>query len=222
MDNQKKKYLVLLFFITMFWYILNVLFSYSWTEDVSVLLNAFGLSDSTCSELFLALWMILIVLFTGTEPFLWSKIKCYETKKDYSFAGKKGFLSYGIIVFTYFFVLAIKFRALNNSFESIFRKNDLFIQLPCYWIVALSLVLFSCGLAYRAFIEETKLHTAVCCLIISFLVSPFFLIYTHSVEIFIFQFFLQFTTLIVFSLYPSIWIAVSYETVMMYISFVFK
>ncbi len=204
------------------WYILNVLFSFQWKNSINFIWSKLGFIDSYMIDCFLAVVAVLFVLTTGTQPFLWSKNQSRTVFDKYPESKRRALRFYIAIICIYLLISVIRRKPDIEFFSYTINNYYTYTQIPYYLIIALALVLFGCGLAYRAFSEETKLNFAVCCLIISFLVSPFFLIYTHSVEIFILQFLLQFTTLIVFCFYPSIWLAVIYETVMMYISFIFK
>jgi hypothetical protein len=218
---NRKKYQLLLqtAWILIVWYTLNTLFYFTWNSDISLFWSKLGFVDSYMTDCFLAAIVILMVLSTGIQPFFWVEAERTRIKTS---TLKNAVILCSVTILVFFIFLLIKLQPSKAFFLETIRNCYTYTQVFYYLLISFSLVLFCCGLAFRAFTEETKLNFVVCCLIISSLVSPFFLIHTHSIEIFILQFLLQFTTLIVFCFYPSIWLAVSYETVMMYISFIFK
>lgn len=209
------------FWVLAVWYAINVIFHFEWTSAFSALWNKLNFFDSYMIDSFLTVIASLLVFLTGTQPFLWSKQRSKIVVNDFAGNKKKALIFYAVIIIIYFSVLLIITKPDLEFLSHTINNYYTYTQIPYYLSIALASVLFDCGLAYRAFAEETKIHFVVYSLIISLSVSLFFLLYTYSVRIFILQFLLQLSTLIVFNFYPSIWLAISYETVMMYLSFIF-
>ena len=223
MKNTKKYYLFFqIIWIAFFWFILHCLFFFSFLEEISALWQKLGFSDSYMMDCYEAIMLILLVLLTGSQPFLWAKERCMIIRENCPDNKKKAFMLYSIVGVIYLLILLVT-SSVKPEILLILKNYFTYTQILYYLIIAISLVLFCCGLSYRAFAEEMNLKSAVISyFIISLVILLCFLLYTGDVTTSIFQFVLQFLTLVIFNIYPSIKMSVLFEAAIMYMFHIFS